>query len=75
MENPCSTNGEKEELMGNREVKRQLRITRGRWVDDITMDLEEIEWGGMDWIVVVRVPGYSSRDPSSIPGATRFPEK
>jgi hypothetical protein len=25
--------------------------------------------------LVVRVPGYRSRDPGSIPGATRFSEK
>jgi hypothetical protein len=25
--------------------------------------------------LVVRVPGYKSRDPSSIPGATKFSEK
>jgi hypothetical protein len=27
------------------------------------------------WGLVVRVPGYRSRDPGSIPGATRFSEK
>jgi len=21
-----------------------------RWVDNIKMDLQEVEWGGMDWI-------------------------
>jgi hypothetical protein len=26
-------------------------------------------------VLVVRVPGYKSRDPSSIPGAIRFSEK
>jgi hypothetical protein len=25
--------------------------TRHRWVDNITLDLGEIGWGGMDWIL------------------------
>jgi hypothetical protein len=32
------------------EGKRPLGRARGRWVDNIEMDLGEIEWGGMDWI-------------------------
>jgi hypothetical protein len=30
--------------------ERPLRIPRRRWVDNITMDLLEIDWGGVDWI-------------------------
>jgi hypothetical protein len=36
------------------EGKRPPRRPECRWVDDISMDLEEIEWGGMDWIVKVQ---------------------
>jgi hypothetical protein len=34
----------------NQRGKRQLRRPRQRWVDNIKMDLEEIGWGGVDWI-------------------------
>jgi hypothetical protein len=37
-------------LMGKPEGKRPLGRPRGRWVDNIRMDLREIEWDGMDWI-------------------------
>jgi hypothetical protein len=30
--------------------KRPLGRLRPRWEDNITMDLREIGWGGMDWI-------------------------
>jgi hypothetical protein len=36
-------------LVGNPEGKRTLGRPRCRW-EDITMDLREIGWGGMDWI-------------------------
>jgi hypothetical protein len=32
------------------ERKRPLRRQRRRWEDNIRMDLEEIEWGDVDWI-------------------------
>jgi hypothetical protein len=35
---------------GKREGKKPLRKPRHGWVDNIKMDLEEINWGGMDWI-------------------------
>jgi hypothetical protein len=35
--------------VGKPEGKRQLE-TPCRWEDNITMDLREIEWDGMDWI-------------------------
>jgi hypothetical protein len=28
----------------------RLRGTRGGWMDSIKMDLQEIEWEGVDWI-------------------------
>jgi hypothetical protein len=37
-------------LVGKPEGKRPRRRPRRRWVDNIKMDLEEIEWDGMDWI-------------------------
>jgi hypothetical protein len=50
----CSTDGGDERmyrvLVGKPEVKRPLRIPRRRWEDNIKMDLQEVECGGMDWI-------------------------
>jgi hypothetical protein len=37
-------------LVGKPEGKRPLGRPRYRWVDNITMDLREMGWGGMDWI-------------------------
>jgi hypothetical protein len=37
-------------LVGKPEVKRPLRRSRRRRVDNIKMDLLEIGWGGVDWI-------------------------
>jgi hypothetical protein len=37
-------------LVGKPEVKRPLGRPRGRWIDNIRVDLREIGWGGMDWI-------------------------
>jgi hypothetical protein len=52
----CSTYGAKRNactmLVGMPEGKRTLRRPRYKWVDDIEMDLREIEWGGMNWIVL-----------------------
>jgi hypothetical protein len=36
--------------MGNPERKRPLRRPRRNWVNNITMDLGEIGWDGMDLI-------------------------
>jgi hypothetical protein len=36
------------------EGKRPLGRPRCRWVDNIKMDLRELGWGGMDWIVLVQ---------------------
>ena len=36
--------------MGKLEEKRPLGRTRRRWEDNIKVDLEEVECGGMDWI-------------------------
>ena len=37
-------------LMGKPEGRRPLGIPRYRWEDNIKMDLQEVECGGMDWI-------------------------
>ena len=37
-------------LVGKPEGKRPRGRTRPRWEDNIKMDLQEVECGGMDWI-------------------------
>jgi hypothetical protein len=48
----CSTNGEMMTayriLLGKPEGKRPLGRTRGRWVDNVKIDLREIGWGCVD---------------------------
>jgi hypothetical protein len=38
-------------LVGKSEGKRPLGRLRRRWVDNIKMDLGEVGWGGVDWII------------------------
>jgi hypothetical protein len=51
----CSTIVEKMNeyriLVGEPQIKRSLGRPRRRWVDNIKIDLREIGWGDMDWIV------------------------
>ena len=37
-------------MVGESEGKRPLGRPRRRWEDNIKMDLQEVECGGMDWI-------------------------
>ena len=37
-------------LVGRSEGKRSLGKPRRRWVDNIKINLQEVEWEGMDWI-------------------------
>ena len=37
-------------LLGKPEGKRPLERPRHKWEDNIKMDLQEVECGGMDWI-------------------------
>jgi hypothetical protein len=37
-------------LVGKSDGKRPLGRRRGRWVDNIRMDLGEVGWGDVDWI-------------------------
>jgi hypothetical protein len=50
----CSADGEERGmyrvLVGKSEGKRPLVRPRRRWEDNIKMDLQEVECGGMDWI-------------------------
>jgi hypothetical protein len=41
-------------LVGIPEEKRQLERPRHRWEEDIKMELQEVGWGGMDWINLVQ---------------------
>jgi hypothetical protein len=41
-------------LVGKPEGKRPLRRPRRRWEDGIKMDLEEIGWGGVEWILLAQ---------------------
>jgi len=36
--------------VGNPEGKRPLRRSKHRWEDNIKIDLQEVEWRGMNWI-------------------------
>jgi hypothetical protein len=42
-------------LVGKPVGKRPLGKPRGRWADNIKMDLVEIGWGGVDWIGWLRI--------------------
>jgi hypothetical protein len=37
-------------LVGRPEGRRPLGRPRRRWEDNIKMDVQEVGWGGMDWI-------------------------
>jgi hypothetical protein len=37
-------------LVGRPEGRRPLGRPRRKWEDNIKMDLQEVGWGGMDWI-------------------------
>jgi hypothetical protein len=37
-------------FMGRPEGRRPLGRPRRRWEDNIKMDLQEVGWGGMNWI-------------------------
>ena len=42
-------------LVGNTEGRRPLERPRRRWEDNIKMDLQEVGYGGMDWIELAQV--------------------
>jgi hypothetical protein len=41
-------------FLAKREGKRPLGRPRCRWEDNIKMDVREVRWGGMDWIVLAQ---------------------
>jgi hypothetical protein len=41
-------------LVGKPEEKSPLGRPRRRWVDNTKLDLREIGWDGMDWIILVQ---------------------
>jgi hypothetical protein len=41
-------------LVGKPEGKRPPGRSRSRWVDNIRIDLEEVGWGDVDWIVLTK---------------------
>ena len=43
--------------MGKPERKRSHQRPRHRWEDNIKMDLQEVGWGGMDWIDLAQEVG------------------
>ena len=55
----CSAHGERRGvyrvLVGQPQGKRSLGRLRRRWEDNIKTDLQEVEWGGMDWIELARI--------------------
>jgi len=42
-------------LVGKPEGKRPFGRSRHRWEDNIKMDLHEVEWEGMDWLIWLRI--------------------
>jgi hypothetical protein len=54
----CSSDGEGRGVyrvsLGKPEVKRPLRRPWHRWEDNIKIDLQEVGYGGMDWIEFVQ---------------------
>jgi hypothetical protein len=42
-------------LVGKREGKGPLGRSRRRWEDNIKMDLGEIKWEDVDWIIWLRI--------------------
>ena len=47
----CSTHGTQARCVQGLGGRPLGRLRHG-WEDNIKMDLQEVEWGGMDWIVV-----------------------
>jgi hypothetical protein len=41
-------------LVGRPDGKRPLEIPRHRWEYNIKMDLQEVGWGSLDWIVLAQ---------------------
>ena len=44
------TEGAYEDLVGRPEGKRPFGRRRSRWEGNIKMDIQEVGWGGVDWL-------------------------
>ena len=51
-------------LVGKPEGRRPLGRARRRWVDNITIDLQKVECGCMDWIGLAQDRNRCSNEPS-----------
>jgi hypothetical protein len=55
----CSRHGERKNvyrvLVGKAEGERPLGRPRRKWEDNIKIDLREIGWDGVDWIIWLRI--------------------
>jgi hypothetical protein len=58
MDGACNKHGSDEKyiksLVEKPETKRPLRRLRGKWEDDIRIDVIEIRWEGVDWIYLAQ---------------------
>jgi hypothetical protein len=52
--NITSCGGAYMNLVGRPEGRRPLGRPRRRWEDNIKRDLQEVGWGGMDWIDIAQ---------------------
>ena len=56
-------------LLGMSEGKSPLGRPSPRWNDNIKVDLQEVGWGGRDWI---ELPGAGDRWPALVNAATNL---
>jgi len=42
------------DMLGRPDRMRPLARSRHRWNDNIKVDLQEVRWGGMDWIILAQ---------------------
>jgi hypothetical protein len=61
-------------LMGKPEGKRPLGKPRRRWVDNIRMDLGEVGWGDVDWILS-SFSGVACSVGSNLQSYSPYPER
>ena len=48
-------------LLGLHEERRPLERPRRRWEDNIKLDLQELGWGGMDWLGLAQIRDTDGR--------------
>jgi hypothetical protein len=57
-------------LVGQHEERRPLEDPGIKLEDNIKMSLQEVEWGGMDWIDLARVGTGTCKHSNEIAGST-----